>query len=198
MLKQVGAVLHEESAKIKIAPSGFETVLHNPNRLTAGMIRGAKQFLQREQIKWNEAHRITRARVRGMLAQHGQRDPWGSIASFLDEQWTTVDMLGSMIESMWAVSRIPGTPDIQLVLVNEVWRLLFEGIGATVYERCVPGQTLPPAHAADVAQLVYLADRTQRVFVTGDNALLRVAKAVLERRYGGSRVLSPEEFLALS
>jgi len=179
-------------------PSGFEWVVREPERIRPKHIAMARDALNRNEIALREAHRFGRRRIRDLLRKQAVNDPWGSIGAFLEHQWTTLPMLGDTIERLWSQMGFASPPPSGLLLGDEAWRLYFEGTGATVYERCVPDQTLKPAHATDVVQLAYLASRRRRVFVTDDAALTRVANAVLRGRYPQTRVLSVSELLALA
>jgi len=97
---------------------------------------------------------------------------------------------------LWAGFELPAPPPFEALLQNEAWRLYFEGLGATVYERCIPNQQPRPAHVADVLQLVYLAGSLRRTIVTDDAGLRRVARAVLISRYSDASVMTTAEFLA--
>ena len=198
LLGQVGRALVQHSTDFVTEASGFEWVIHEPERIQPAHIAGARDALNRNEIAWREAHQLARKEIRARLRKHPVRDPWGSIPMFLDQQWTTLTMLGDSIERLWLGMELSSQPPFDLILHNEAWRLYYEGTGATVYERCVPNQSPKPAHVADVVQLAYLAARRRRVFVTDDAGLARVANAVLRGRYPQTRVLSVSELLALA
>ena len=178
--------------------SGLEWMLEDPERIDESHVREAQRILGVMESEWQTAHDLARATLQPMLrAKHGG-DPWGSIAAFLEQQWTTVEQGDGILQSLWTLVGLPGPAPIEVLLGNEVWRLFYEAIGAVVYERTIPNKLPKPAHMADVFQLIYLAGAARRVLVTEDGGLLRVANQVLSGRYAGSRVMPPAELLVLA
>jgi len=178
--------------------SKMEWMLYEPERITSVHVQAAGSMLDEQQADFDQQHRTARRHVRRYLKDKGVKDPWGSVPAFLDSQWTTTSQLDSFIEAAWETLELPGKPDVEKMLKNELWRLYFEGFGATVYERAVQSQSLPPVHVSDIRQLVYLAGTFRRVLVTDDGGLIRVANAVLRQRYEGTRVLTFSQFLDLA
>jgi hypothetical protein len=198
VLRLTGQMIANENVSFEWPPSDFEWMLHEPDRLTNVHIEAAARLLTEEEENFDRRHRAARRHIRQYLKEKGSKDPWGNIVAFLEGQWTRVPQLDAFIDGAWTTLQLPGTPNHDKVIRNEAWRLYLEGFGATVYERAIHAQTLQPAHAADIRQLVYLAGSTRRVLVTDDGGLRRVAASVLERRYEGTRVLPFKELLALA
>lgn len=195
VLKRAGRMITERATEFTHEESGFEWLLHDQTRIEATHIEQASDLLADAQRTFDNAHRKGRRVFRRFLKQQGAKDPWGSIPSFLDNQWMVGSHLDSYVESIWAQLGLPGNAPIDEVLENEAWRLYFEGTGATVYERAIVSQSPQPAHLHDVVQLVYLAGASKRILVTDDNGLSRVASAVLRGRHKQSRVMSVMELL---
>lgn len=177
-------------------PSNLEWMLYEPDRITDDHVRTAATFLNTQQTDFDARHNRARKHVRDLLKVKQLGDPWGSSVRFLEEQWTTRSHLDTYIEHYWSQLELPGPAPVDAVLASEAWRLSFEGLGATVYERAVASQLVQPAHAYDIAQLVYRAGNPKRVLVTDDRGLQRVASEVLRGRYLGARVMSVSEFIA--
>lgn len=180
------------------SPSDLEWMLYEPDRITDDHVRNATTFLNTQQTDFDARHKRARKHVRELLKNKQLGDPWGSSVRFLDEQWTTRSHLDTYIERYWSQLELPEPAPIDAVLASEAWLLLLEGLGATVYQRAVASQLAQPAHAYDIAQLVYLAGNPKRVLVTDDRGLRRVASDVLRGRYLGARVMSVSEFVALA
>lgn len=122
-------------------------------------------------------------------------DPWGSIVEFLNHQWTRIEQLDAFFDLEWTHLGLPGDAPHAALLANEAWRLYFEGIGATVYERAVAHETPKRVHVPDVMLLPYLGGAPRRVLITDDKGLQRVASAVLLGRYPGARVMTTQQVL---
>jgi hypothetical protein len=196
LLRQSAKALIEGRPSFTTAASGLDWLPREPERISAEQVRRAGEILRQSQQAWEVAHRRGRQLIRHRLRERGGRDPWGSVAAFLEQQWTRPAQLDSFIEHAWRRLGLPGSAPVDALLADEGWRLYYEGIGATVYERCVPNQTMQPAHIADVAQLVYLAYANKRVLLTNDSGLYRVAQAVLRGRYSNVRVMRPIDLLS--
>ena len=195
LLANVAASVVRDEPGFELRASELEWMVHEPERVTDEYAIEARGLLERLQGEWETAYRTGRRAIRQMLRRDGQRDPWGSAAAFLDQQWMAPDHVGSYVERMYGTMRLPGAAPVDALLASEAWRLYFKGLGVTVYERCVLDQSPRPAHVVDVMQLVYLAGSTRRIFVTDDSASARVASAVLVRRHAGARVMTPAELL---
>lgn len=195
-LRRVGEMISRGEQTFEHEPSDFEWMLYESDRITEDHVAGAAKLLNEQQVEFDARHKRARRHVRDLLKSKQLGDPWGSSVKFLDEQWTTRSHLDTYIERYWSQLGLPGIAPIDSVLTSEAWRLSFEGLGATVYERAVASQLVQPAHASDVAQLVYLAGNPKRVLVTDDRGLRRVATDVLSGRYAGARVISVSDFVA--
>jgi hypothetical protein len=196
LLKSSAEALLRGQKGFTTGPSHLEWLVREPERIEERHVLNAGRILDDSQRTWDEAHRAGRKAVRALLKSKGVRDPWGSAAEFLDRQWTTRAHLDSYIEAFWRELKLEGDPPIDLLLSHELWRLYFEGLGATVYERTVLNQSPKPAHSADVIQLVYMAGTPKRLLVTEDQGLTRLAQSVLLRRYPMTRILTPTELLS--
>ena len=196
LLKASGEALLARKMGFTTGPSHLEWLVHEPERIEERHVREAGRILDDSQRTWDEAHRAGRNAVRALLKLKGVRDPWGSAAEFLDRQWMTREHLDSYIAAFWRELKLEGEPPIEQLLTHELWRLYFEGLGATVYERTVLDQSPKPAHSADVIQLVYMAGTPKRVLVTEDGGLTRVAQSILLRRYPMTRIFTPAELVA--
>jgi hypothetical protein len=197
-LKQVGAAIAAGAPGVELQASGVDWCLRDRHRLKLDHRAAAKAMLDDTQQRWTGSHRAARLAIRPLLKAAGDRDPWGSIPAFLDRQWMRLEQLDTLLAGVWRSFELPEPVPYAALLADETWRLHFEGSGATVYEQAVLPQAPKPAHAADVAQLIYLSGAARRVLVTDDKGLQRVARAVLEGRHAGSRVMSTAEFLALA
>ena len=195
-LRRVGEMISRGEQTFEHEPSDFEWMLYESDRITEDHVAGAARLLNEKQVEFDARHKRARRHVRDLLKSKQLGDPWGSSVRFLDEQWTTRSHLDTYIERYWSQLGLAGHAPIDSVLTSEAWRLSFEGLGATVYERAVASQLVQPAHASDVAQLVYLAGNPKRVLVTDDRGLRRVATDVLSGRYAGARVISVSDFVA--
>lgn len=195
-LRQVGEMISRNQETLEHEPSDFEWMLYEPDRITDDHVTRVAMLLDQQQADFDARHNSARRHVRELLKSKRLGDPWGSSIRFLEEQWTTRSHLDTYIERYWSQLGLAGPAPIDAVFANETWRLSFEGLGATVYERAVASQLVQPAHANDIAQLVYLAGNPKRVLVTDDRGLQRVAKDVLSGRYLGTRVMSVSEFVA--
>lgn len=195
-LRRVGEMISRGEETFEHEPSDFEWMLYEPDRITDDHVRNAAKLLNTQQADFDGRHKRARRHVRDLLKSKKLGDPWGSSVRFLEEQWTTKSHLDTYIEHYWSQLKLAGPAPVDAVLASEAWRLSFEGLGATVYERAVASQLVQPAHASDVAQLVYLAGNPKRVLVTDDRGLRRVATDVLSGRYAGARVISVSDFVA--
>jgi hypothetical protein len=195
LLKRVAESIVSGESGFRTGPTGIEWVVNAPERLNDQQIAQTTRSLRESQDFWDAHHRLGRIAVRAKLKEAGVTDPRGTVAVFLQQQWTKVTQLDSFIDSMWAAFSLPGLPTYEALIENEAWRLYFEGLGATIYERCIPNQAPKPAHIADVIQLVYLAGAKRRVLVTNDNGFGRVATAILTNRYSNASVLTTSELL---
>lgn len=194
-LRRVGEMISRGEETFEHVPSDFEWMLYEPDRITDDHVRKAETLLNTQQAEFDGRHKRARRHVRDLLKSKQLGDPWGSSVRFLEEQWTTRSHLDTYIERYWSQLKLAGPAPVDAVLASEAWRLSFEGLGATVYERAVASQLAQPAHANDIAQLVYLAGNPKRVLVTDDRGLQRVASDVLLGRYPGARVMSVSEFV---
>jgi hypothetical protein len=183
LLSQVGKAIVEKHDRFPLDASELEWVVEHPERITNTHVTGAARILRRNQEFWDKRHRDGRRAIRDLLRAKGVRDPWGDIATFLQVQWTIPSNLDTYIEKMWAGLKLPEPVPIDDVLANETWRLYFEGVGASIYERCVLAQQPRPVHVADLLHLVYVAGWNPRILVTDDGGLRRVASAILVGRY---------------
>lgn len=133
-----------------------------------------------------------------LLKKSGRRHEWSTIAEFLTSEWSDQENLEHLIAQIWEGLGLTGDPPaLPLVWQNESWRITLEVIGATIFERAVRFQQMPNLPGVvDMFQLIYLSFNSRsRIFVTGDNALLRVADSVLTGRYLNVRVISSVDFL---
>jgi hypothetical protein len=197
LLSQVGAsIANGRDQGFELERSGLEWVVEHPERVEPRHIADAARILDANQEFWNDRHRAGRSAMREMLKQRGTPDPWGSIPIFLDEQWMPRDQITHFLRLMWTAMKLAGEPPIDALLADGTWRLYFEGMGASIYERCIVSQTLKPVHVADLLHLPYLGGWTKRIFITEDAGLRRVAEAILTGRYRDIRVMTPAQFIA--
>lgn len=194
-LRRVGEMISRGNHTFMHQPSDHEWMLYEPERITAQVAEAAGRMLDEQQAIFDDRHNKARKHVRDLLNEKGIKVPWGSTVAFLDEQWTTRSHLDTYVEKHWEQLGLPGAAPIDAVIQNEAWRLHFEGLGATVYERAVVNQAPQPAHLSDIDQLVYMAGSPKRILVTDDGGLRRVANDVLHRRYCGSRVITVAELI---
>jgi hypothetical protein len=180
------------------AASGYEWMLRCPDLIGPQHVAFAAKYLDEGQAEFDDMHKVGRSVLRPYLKEHGQRDPWGDIPTFLDVTWTQAKHLDTYIARTWSSLGAPGTPEIGRVLRNEAWRIYYEGMGGAVYERAILSQSPSPVHLSDIRQLIYLAGSRRRILVTDDKDLQRVADAVLRGRYAGSRVIGVQAFLDLA
>lgn len=133
-----------------------------------------------------------------LLKKSGLRKEWSTIPEFLASEWSSPDNLEHLVTQIWeGLGLEDSPPEFPIVWQNESWRIALEAIGATIFERAVRFQQLPNLPGVvDMLQLIYLSFNSRaRIFVTGDDALCRVADAVLTGRYPNVRVISSGEFL---
>jgi hypothetical protein len=176
--------------------SGFEWMVKEPERIADSHVQQAVRILGDRDDFWERSHQAMRKWIRPELKRRFGGDPWGSVGTFLDRNWTREDQLDTFAETVWSSLELPGEPPLRALLSNEIWRMYFEAHGAVIYERVVPSQVERPAHISDVVQLVYLAGARRRILVTEDAAFVRAARGVLEGRYPNSRVMLPADFIA--
>lgn len=198
LLRQVAQGLLNGHAEVELEPSELEWMIYEPERITDDHVRLAGEWLEQLQAPWDTAHSKARAEMRARIKKLGPGDPWGSIPAFLESQWSRVEQLDSFIDLEWAELDLPGKPPYAQLLANEPWRLYFEGIGATVYDRAVSAAMPKKVHVPDAMLLTYLGGRPRRILVTDDSTFRRLASAVLVSRYAQSRVMSTAEFVALA
>lgn len=196
LLKRVAGMIESHGHEFDQESSDYEWILHEPERITEQHVAEAGRLLDEHEARFAEMHRRGRRAIRNLLRKLGGADPWGSIPAFLDQQWTTPDMLGDQIRTLWQGYGFEQAPDVERVLANDTFRLYFEGVGATVYERAVLSQSPRPAHIYDLVQFVYLTGTPKSILVTDDVGFARVARAVLEGRYRNTRVMSVNDFIA--
>lgn len=197
ILEWTGRMIAAGQTSFSWPRSGMEELLYDRAVGHDEVVVAAREHLKEQQSDFEEMQVRARRLIRGSLRRRSLSDPWGEIPTFLDRQWTRKSYLDAEIQQTWQTLELPGTPDVAEVLKNEAWRLFFEGVGATVYERCVRPQTQRPVQLVDSRQLVYLAGSKDRMLVTDDEALLRLARAVADGRYAAVRILRTSEFLAL-
>lgn len=198
LLRLTAESLMEGKSGFFAPPSGLEWLVREPERIEAKHIEDARRTIAANDAVWEEAHREARKQLRRRVrAEHGH-DPWGSVEAFLDQQWSRVDQLDTLMQSTWRTLGLPGDAPVRILLANEVWRMYFEALGAIIYERTIPSQLPRPAHMSDVFQLVYLSGAARRLLVTEDQGFARLASAVLLGRYPLSRVLLPSDLLDLA
>ena len=195
LLGQIGHAILDQRDAFLLEASGMEWVVEQPKQLKERHVTDSARILRRNQEFWDARHREGRRALRALLRDKGVVDPWGDIPTFLEVQWTVRSNLDTYIENMWAGLKLPGNAPVDEVLKNDTWRLYFEGVGASVYERCVLRQHLRPVHIADLLHVIYVAGWDRAIFVTDDKALRRVADGILAGRYQGKRVMTTSEFL---
>jgi hypothetical protein len=197
-LRQVAEALTSGKGKVQLDVSMLEWVIYEPERLTDDHVRWAGEYAAKLQAPWDTSHEKARRHLQARIRAAGGVDPWGSIPEFLDRQWMRVDQLDVFIDAMWVQLGLAGTPPYGVLLKDESWRLYFEGLGATIYERGVMKETPRRVHVPDVMMLAYLGGHDPRIMVTDDGGLRRAANAVLAGRYPGSRVLTPLQLCELA
>ena len=100
LLRQVGRAIVEDRDQFLLEASGMEWVVEHPERITDRHIAGAARILRRNQEFWDSRHREGRRAIRDLLRAKGVRDPWGSIPTFLQVQWTLASNLDTYIEKL--------------------------------------------------------------------------------------------------
>lgn len=146
--------------------------------------------------RWKALYRSTRSTLTPYLIEEGNRDPWGSVAAFLDSEWARADRGGLLVQMIWQLLNLDGSPPSNLLHTQEVWRLHLDGLGANYYEQSVSNKTGKIAEPNDIAQLLFLALGAPRILVTEDKGLHRVAGEVFRGRYTGIRVMWARDFIA--
>jgi hypothetical protein len=194
LLKASAQALLAGMAEFRAPESRLEWIVRSPGRIKERNRIAAKRLLAHQESVWEASHAKARRIVRGIVKKNHGRDPWGSVARFLDEQWSRPEQLDEFLIAMWKQLDLSGDAPVRKLLDFETWRIYFEAQGAVIYERAVAAQTTRPAQMTDVKQLVYLSGAQRRILVTDDGPFRRVAHAVLARRYTGSRILTPSQF----
>lgn len=195
LLKQASEAFLQGESFFRVAESGVEWILFEPERLTSEHLTHARRIWAEQEQTWDDAYARGRSPIRRVIEENHGRDPWGSVSEFLDQHWMRVNQLDTFMERTWEGLSLPGKAPIEMLMCHETWRMYFEAQGAVIYERIVANQATRPAETADVYQMVYLTGAARRILVTEDRAFRRVSAAVLLGRYLGSRVMTPQAFL---
>jgi hypothetical protein len=198
MMRTVAAGMVAGKSHTLLDFSKLEWLIYEPERVTPEHVRLAHDYTRQLQAPWDIGHENARAHIRGRVKESATVEPWGDIPSFLQHQWMRVEQLNGFIDRIWALLGLPDKPPYEELLRDDTWRLYFEGIGATIYERAAMKETPRRVHVPDVMLLSYLGGFYPRVIVTEDVGLQRVARAVLDRRYPGARVLTPVQLRELA
>jgi predicted nucleic acid-binding protein len=151
---------------------------------------------KRDQIaRWSAMYANIKSTLKPYLVEQGDPDPWGSVPAFLDKRWSQPDLSGTLVEVMWKLLKLDGTPPPNLLEINEAWRIHFEGMGADYYEKTISKKTARPTQPNDLAQLAFMSLGRPRILVTEDKGLHRVAQAVTRGRYPDTRVMWARDFI---
>lgn len=132
--------------------------------------------------------------IQDFLRSNDLRDHWTHVADFLESQWMTERQLEGILAGETQRLGLSAPLTMGLIRACDTWRLHFEGFGAAMFRQAVQTQQEREVQATDWFQLVYLAGRNRRLFVTADRGQEQLARAVIAGRYPGARVMRWGEF----
>ncbi len=158
--------------------------------------RRSIDYLQPMLDAFEQAHQRSARDIRRGVKPN--RDELQDLHTFLEDVWGTDENTQHQIGQIWAALGLPDAPPPDLPAKAEVWRILHDALGASIFYRAVRTEAQArPAGFADLMQLLYLAgaDRS-RIFVSDDKALVETAKGILIGRYDNVRVMTGEEFFS--
>ncbi len=194
LLKRLGQAVLENENQFKLEDTGYDWLLSSPEE-TAAVQADSEKFMRDLKERYAALHREARPRVQQYLKTHDLRDRFSTPLEFLDEYWNIGGMREAFATSIWKGIGLPGEPPIDVLMLNDAWRLMLDTDGYAVYQGAFEVQESRKVHRADWIQLVYLGAPGLRMLATNDKPFHRAAQAILQGRYGNARVVLIDELL---
>jgi hypothetical protein len=177
LIEDVGRSLYEQRPRFPLKPSGLESLLDNPNEKARAT---AEKLAVEMEEDFREMHRRGRPILRRFLKSLDMSDPWASSREFLDELWMRRSHIEDYIIGLWRRLELPGDAPVDELIQNPTWRAYHEAHGVAAYEQALAPNQPRPFGIMDLLQLVYPTGFDQSIYVTGEQALHRAAKVVLD------------------
>lgn len=194
VVRRAGLGIIHGARTIDMGEHGLNWILADPDNVSDSHVKAVREELEERESAYARMHEAARKRLQPRLRQL-QKTDWLGLAGFLDQHWMRPDLLAPLIQEAWEGLELEGQAPLAEVLLDDAWRLYFEGFGAAVFERGVSREQPKRVQEADLLQLIYMGGAARRIFVTNDKALHRVGSAVLHGRHRLARVLWPAEML---
>jgi hypothetical protein len=80
------------------------------------------------------SHAKGRARIQGILKEKKIGDVWGNPVDFIDSQWLRAELLDTLVQNLWRICGLTGSPPVHRLLEYEPWRIVLEAMGIVMYE----------------------------------------------------------------
>ena len=194
LLRRLGEAILANEAQFALEETGFDWLLSTPEE-TAVVQADSAKFMREFKARNVRLHREARPRVQQYIKKHGLRHQFATPVEFLDEYWNVGGMREHFTTSIWKAIGLPGRPPLDVLMLNDAWRLTLDGYGYAVYQGAVQIQESRKVHQADLIQLVYLGAPGRRVLATNDNPFCTAAQTILHGRYGNASAALIDEFL---
>ncbi len=197
LLRDLAFAVKDGKQSAQIDRTNIERLLHDPDG-NASLLKATTDFRRSTEAHFASLHESTRPKVQQLIKNEGLRQEWSSAPDFLDRLWMAPPLLPEFSKMFWDYFGMPPNIPADRLLELPAWRMFLELEGIAVFERSVTLEQPPAAHKFDMLQAVYLAAAPRRILVSEDKGTLRVGRALLLGRYTDSRVMTPEELIALA
>jgi hypothetical protein len=195
LLQSIGQSLVRGEATFRADRFTFEEYLSDPSALVK-LTSEVASFNSKIEAEFSAFHDRQRQRLQAELKRRGEREGYGDARTFLERVWDGSEIRQAFADVTWRSFDLPGSPPMELLNVNEAWRLLLDIEGLAIYERTVARTQPKRVHRFDLIQLIYLAGAAQRILATGEAQLIRAGNLILARRYPNARVVHISEIIS--
>jgi len=187
LIKRSGEAIARGDTSFLSGDSGLETKVYE-NSVSDRDVDSAKKRMDSLESNFIRMHDTARKELQTFLRSNNSYK-WESATAFLDQVWSQRSHLEYHIGNIWETLCLPGNPPFDQILKDEIWKIFFDINGFAAFERAVIKEQPKRVHYPDLLQLMYVANSPRRIVVTGDDGLLRAARAILVDRYPCVRIL---------
>lgn len=191
LIRKSGETIARGDTSFCSGESGLETKVYG-NSISDKDVDSAKKRMDSLESDFIRMHDSARKKLQGFLRGNNSYR-WDAATAFLDQVWSQRSHLEYHIRNIWKTLGLPGIPPIETILKDEIWQIFFDINGFAAFERAISKEQPKRVHYPDLLQLIYVANSPRRIVFSGDDGLLRAARAILLNRYPCVRVLNCSE-----
>ena len=195
-LRRIAQAIAAEDRDVDWSEPGVTKLFRNPASITDLEIQAIRAAIAAEEENFNAVHEEARIKLKPHIKDAGGMKRWRTPASYIEEFWTSQENIGPYIQALWTSWGLVGDAPLDRLLMQDTWRLYFDGWGAANYARAVEHPQRGKVQYSDLTQLSYLGPFYDRVLVTEDKEFRDLGNAILRGRYGLAEIVSFDMLVA--